>query len=61
MNNILIKNIKIGFGADVTNVADETVRLFTTDDLRYDNDSTTNAITNEKHLKFAWYNKDENG
>jgi hypothetical protein len=61
MNNILIKNIKIGFGADVTNVADETVRLFTTDDLRYDNDSTTSAITNEKHLKFAWYNKDENG
>lgn len=61
MNNLLIKNIKIGFGADVTNVADETVKLFTTDDLRYDNDSTTNAITNEKHLKFAWYNKDENG
>lgn len=61
MNNILIKNIKIGFGADVTNVADETVKLFTTDDLRYDNDSTTSAITNEKHLKFAWYNKDENG
>ena len=61
VNNILIKNIKIGFGADVTNVADETVKLFTTDDLRYDNDSTTSAITNEKHLKLAWYNKDENG
>ena len=61
VNNILIKNIKIGFGADVTNVADETVKLFTTDDLRYDNDSTTSAITNEKHLKLAWYNKNENG
>ena len=60
INNILVKNVKIGFGADVTNIADETVRLFTTDDLRYDNDSTT-ALGNEKTLRLAWYNKDDNG
>jgi hypothetical protein len=59
-NNILVKNVKVGFGTDVTKIADETVKLFTTDDLRYDNDNTS-AITNQKHLKLAWYNKDDSG
>ena len=61
INNILVKNVQIGFGADLTNVADETVKLYTTDDLRFDNDSTTLFIDNTKTLQFAWYNKDENG
>lgn len=59
-NNLLIKNVKVGFGTDVMNIADETVKIFTTDDLRYDNDET-NTIHNHKALKLAWYNKDENG
>jgi len=42
------------------NIADETVKIFTTDDLRYDNDET-NTIHNHKALKLAWYNKDDNG
>lgn len=57
INNILIKNIQVGFGSDLMNVADETVRLFTPDSLVFDNNSTVNS----KQLKFAWYNKDENG
>ena len=57
INNILIKNIQVGFGSDLMNVADETVKLFTPDSLVFDNNSTVNS----KQLKFAWYNKDENG
>jgi hypothetical protein len=57
INNILIKNIQVGFGSDLMNVADETVKLFTPDSLAFDNNSTVNS----KQLKFAWYNKDENG
>lgn len=59
-NNILVKNICVGFGTDVMGIADETVKIFTTDDLRFDNKGADTS-NNVKHLKLAWYNKNENG
>lgn len=57
INNILIKNIQIGFGTDLTNITDETLKLYTTDSLYFDRES---ALNNQKNLYIAWYNKDEN-
>ena len=55
--NILLRDIKIGFGSDLTIVQDNTIQAFTT------NSSTYRLIVtkadNEKGLGFLWYNKDK--
>ena len=59
-NNILVKNITIGFGANLINVADNTVKLFTLENgLTYNTDSTEEEKT--KTLSLAWFNKDDSG
>ena len=55
--NILAKNITIGFGSNVINVADDTIKLFSLDEEKYNgNDSEL-----LRELKVAWYNKNDLG
>lgn len=56
--NILIKNIKIGFGSDLTVVQDNTIQAYTTNSPNYR--LIVTEADNEKQLGFLWYNKDEN-
>lgn len=58
-DDILIKNIEIGFGSDIEKVSDNTLELFTSSSpyYVYDNESTD---TNRKELEVLWYNKTEN-
>ena len=56
--NILIKNIRIGFGSDLTIVQDNTIQAYTTNSPNYR--LIVTEADNEKQLGFLWYNKDEN-
>lgn len=56
--NILVKNIKIGFGSDLTIVQDNTIQAYTTNSPNYR--LIVTEADNEKQLGFLWYNKDEN-
>ena len=56
--NILLKEIKIGFGSDLTVVQDNTIQAFTTNSPTYR--LIVTKADNEKGLGFLWYNKDEN-
>ena len=57
INNLLVKNLTVGFGSDVANIPSKTVRLFTADPLTYSDDTSLSAT---KRLNFVWYNKDDN-
>ncbi len=53
-NNILIRNLQIYFGADVTQIKNNTVEIYTNDSDRY------NGIEGvEKTISLIWYNKTE--
>lgn len=56
-DNIIIKNIELGFAYDVTKVDDNTVKISTADELTYNNITDTKV---SKELVLTWYNKDEN-
>jgi hypothetical protein len=56
-DNILVKNIEIGFAYDASLIADNTVKLTTADALTYNNITDTNV---QRKLSLTWYNKDEN-
>lgn len=57
--NILAKNITIGFGSNVINVADDTIKLFSLDEEQYNGDDSDSERLRE--LKVAWYNKNDLG
>lgn len=57
-NNILIKNIELGFGSDLTEVEDNVVRIYSENSLLY-NYYPHSAATNLKKIGLVWYNKDE--
>jgi hypothetical protein len=59
--NILAKNITIGFGSNVINVADDTVKLFSLDEEQYNGDGSTPERERLRELKVAWYNKNDLG
>ena len=56
-DNLLMKNVKISFGSDLSVVADNTIQAYSADPLTYNIDP--NPETNEKDIGFLWYNKDE--
>lgn len=56
-DNILVKNIEIGFAYDASLVEDNTVKLTTANALTYNNITDTNI---QRKLSLTWYNKDEN-
>lgn len=56
--NIFVRNIETGFGADISKIEDNTLKLFTDSSEVYDNIPTN--PNNVKELSLAWYNKDDN-
>jgi hypothetical protein len=58
-NNLLVKNVVVGFGCDVTKVEDDTLKLFTLDSTEYDKNQTN--TDRKRTLTFTWYNKNDNG
>ena len=56
-DNLLMRNVKIAFGSDLSVIADNTIQAYSADPLTYKIDP--NPETNEKDIGFLWYNKDE--
>lgn len=55
-DNILVKNIYLSFGSDLTKIEDNTLQIYTGDSLTY---NETNATDNSREMGLIWYNKDE--
>jgi hypothetical protein len=58
-DNILIKNIELGFGSNLLDVEDNVVRIYSENGLQYNYMPHTDD-TNRKKIGLVWYNKDEN-
>lgn len=58
-NAIWFKNITIGFGSDLTQVQDNSLKLYTTSSTSYSYNNGVGDDTNDKYLGFVWYNKSE--
>ena len=59
-DDILVKNIEIGFGSDIEKVADNTLEIFTSSPPYYVYQNPVDS-TNRKDMELLWYNKtDEN-
>ena len=58
-DNILVKDIELGIGSDLTKVSDNTLKLYTVSDPQYKYYGWT-PETNDKQLGLLWYNKDDN-
>lgn len=71
--NIIVNNIELGFGSDLTAIGDNTVKIYTESDsvYKYQGHSPApydrklgypnqlNAVTNQKTLGILWYNKND--
>ena len=55
-NNILVKDIYLSFGSDLTKVEDNTLQIYTGDTLTYNVEGSTD---NSRDMGLLWYNKDE--
>lgn len=58
-DNIFIKNIEFGFGSDLKDIEDNSVKIYCQNSLKYNHDPHDNN-TNLKKIGLVWYNKDEN-
>lgn len=56
--HIFVKNLEVGFGSDITGIADNVIQLYTPDSLEYKY-HLSNDSTNKKHIGLLWYNKNE--
>lgn len=56
--NILIRNIKIGFGSDLSVIQDNTIQAYSTNSPKYR--MIVTEADNEKNIGFLWYNKNDN-
>ena len=56
---IHFKNICIGFGSNLTEIEDKTLKIYTTDSTTYKWNNGAGDETNDKRLGLVWYNKDE--
>ena len=60
VDDILVKNIEIGFGSDIEKVANNTLEIFTSSPPYYVYQNPVDS-TNRKDIELLWYNKtDEN-
>lgn len=59
LDDILIKDIEIGFGSNVEKVTDNTLQLFTSSPPYYVYKDATDE-TNKKNMELLWFNKTEN-
>ena len=57
---IWIKNITIGFGSDLINIEDNSLKLYTTNSSTYVYNEGNGSEENNKQLGLVWYNKTEN-
>ena len=57
-DDILIKNIEIGFGSDIAKVSDNTLQIFSSNPPYYTYQTPT-AINNKKDIEMLWFNKTE--
>lgn len=55
-NNILVKDIYLSFGSDLTKVEDNTLQIYTGDTLTYNIEGSTD---NSRDMGLLWYNKDK--
>ena len=53
-DNIHVSNISINFGADLKNLADDTFKIYTTDETSYDNNHSA-----KRTIRTLWTNKDD--
>ena len=58
-DDILVKNIEIGFGSDIEKISDNTLEIFSSSPPYYVYKDAT-EITNKKEIELLWYNKTEN-
>ena len=58
-HDILVNNIELGIGSDLNLIADNTLKLYTTSNTQYQQVYPTDETQNKK-LKYSWYNKDQN-
>ena len=58
-DNIFIKNIEFGFGSNLKDIEDNSVKIYCQNSLKYNHDPHDNS-TNLKKIGLVWYNKDEN-
>lgn len=58
-DNILVKDIELGIGSDLTKVSDNTLKLYTVSDPQYKYYGWL-PETNDKQLGLLWYNKNDN-
>ena len=56
MANILVKDIYIAFGSEITTITDNTIKLYNTEGNSF-NFISPDDSSNTKHLGFLWYNK----
>lgn len=56
-SNILVKNIYLSFGSDLTKVEDNTLQIYTGDSAIY---NISDDGSNSRDIGLLWYNKDEN-
>lgn len=60
-NKIWFKNISVGFGSNLSEITDNTLKFYTLDSTTYKyNISDNDNQTNRKRLGLVWYNKDVN-
>lgn len=58
IDNILVRNLEIAFGSDLTNIADNILELYSPNSMYYNYNAHT-PITNSKKIGAVWYNKTE--
>lgn len=59
-SNLLLKNVYLSFGSDISNIDDNVIKLYTNEPLEYDRLSNEESV-NTKGIGLLWYNKDDNG
>jgi hypothetical protein len=59
-SNLLLKNVYLSFGSDISNIDDNVIKLYTNEPLEYDRLSDEESV-NTKGIGLLWYNKDDNG
>lgn len=58
--NIFVTNVYVAFGSEMAEVTDNTIKLYSTNDLSFNQINPTD-VTNTKNLGFLWYNKTGEG
>lgn len=58
--NIFVNNVYIAFGSEMAEITDNTIKLYTTNDLSF-KQTEPNDTNNTKTLGFLWYNKTQEG